>query len=170
MVANNKDFFTLGLARVAPEKPECLTACQSHYSDAFKGRHMNIENWKPVVGWEGHYEVSDCGSVRSLTKSVLNRWGRRHIRQGKILSNRVVNHGYLQVALWNLKRKDKYVHRLVCEAFLTAPLGCEEVNHRNGIKADNRLSNLEWTNRLGNMRHAYATGLIQPRAKGESQP
>ncbi len=91
----------------------------------------------------------------------------------------MVNHGYLQVALWNLKRKDKYVHRLVCEAFLTAPLGCSEVNHLNGIKTDNRLSNLEWTNRTGNVRHGFKTGLIPVlkrgyhgrfMAKGESQP
>lgn len=109
------------------------------------------EVWRPVKGYEGRYDVSDKGEIRSYyrAKSI-----------GRILLQRNEGHGYKQVALYNNgKRTEKRVHVLVAEAFLgEAPVG-SEVNHKNGDKADNRAENLEWSTHSWNMEHAFEMGL-----------
>lgn len=109
------------------------------------------EVWRPVKGYEGKYEVSSEGRVRSLDRGKV---------PGRMLSLRNEGHGYKQVALYDEgKRVDKRVHVLVAEAFIgPGPTGCE-VNHRNGNKADNSMGNLEWTTHDENMDHAFVTGL-----------
>ena len=96
---------------------------------------MEEEIWKDIVGYEGLYQVSNTGKIKSLN---YNHTGRE-----KILKQRLFNRGYLYVGLWkNGKQKYFSVHRLEYEAFYgEIPKGMQ-VNHINEIKTDNRLENL----------------------------
>lgn len=103
------------------------------------------EEWRDIKGYEGYYQVSNCGRVRSLPRIVIGKDGRFFHVKGGIQSKNNNGHGYDTVYL----RKDSqakrfYVHRLVAEAFLPNPHNLEEVNHKNEIRNDNRLENLEW--------------------------
>ena len=118
------------------------------------------EIWKVVVGYEGIYEVSSLGRIRSLDRIKI---GSRHNSKlkGKLLSLRVVNHGYRAVILQNNNlKKNLAVHRIVAEAFIANPEGKKEVNHINLIKDDNRVKNLEWCTRSENMIHAGKNGKL----------
>jgi hypothetical protein len=120
----------------------------------------NEEMWKPVAGYEGLYSVSNRGRVR--------RDKYKGIRKPTILKPRNSNHGYKQVALFrNSQRKEKYVHTLVATAFIDRPTEATEVNHKNGVKADNDVKNIEWSNRKHNIRHAFATGLRKTKLNNE---
>ena len=109
---------------------------------------MNIaERWKQVKGYEGRYEVSDHGKVRSLNYRM---------KKGvtKLLRPARNSDGYLNVHLYaeDGGRTIK-VHRLVAQAFLANPDELPEVNHKNEVKSDNRVVNLEWCERTYNTRY-----------------
>ena len=107
------------------------------------------ENWKEVVGFEGLYEVSDLGRVRSLVQ--------RNRRKPGILTPGDNGWGYLVVNLYkDGKRKAMKVHRLVAEAFLPNPLNLETVNHRDENKTNNSASNLEWMRNKDNVTYSQA--------------
>jgi hypothetical protein len=111
-----------------------------------------IETWKPVVGYEGIYEVSSFGNIKSLLK----------IRKGASYIKKCGNtpQGYLNIILSINKRPKTFlVHRLVAIAFLPNPKNKRCVNHKNGIKSDNRLINLEWVTHSENNIHAFNIGL-----------
>ena len=99
------------------------------------------EVWKDVKGYEGQYQVSDKGNVRSVAR--INHIGSKY--SGRTLKPRHQSGGYLQVGLYkNGKVKNKYIHRLVVEAFIHNPNNFPEVNHLDENKINNELSNLEW--------------------------
>ena len=108
------------------------------------------EIWKPVVGYEGLYQVSNMGRVKSLErKDCLGRTVKE-----RILKQAVTHDGYLKVGLYaGGKLKTLKVHRLVCEAFNDNRDEKPEVNHINENKTDNRACNLEWSTRTGNNNH-----------------
>lgn len=106
------------------------------------------ERWRPVTEYEGLYEVSDHGRVRSTDRTVVsaNRWGglTRSIR-GQLLKPGLDNHGYARVSLCRAGKKTfKKVHRLVCEAFLGPRPSGMVTRHGPGGQLDNRLANLSY--------------------------
>jgi len=113
-----------------------------------------LETWKPVVGFEGRYEVSDQGRVRSLDRSWQQRSKKgnlyTHTKKGRLLRPGRMSGGHVSVALG--RGNSRTAHSLVMEAFRgPAPEGME-VLHKNGCPSDNRLSNLRYGTRSENLR------------------
>jgi len=117
------------------------------------------EIWKPVVGYEGFYEVSDIGCVRSVDRDVDIK-GILASLMGVTLKQHQTPPGYTVVKLCRNGSGNSFrVHRLVAAAFIPNPKNKSEVNHINGVKHDNRIENLEWATPKENSRHAHATGI-----------
>jgi len=109
-----------------------------------------MENWKPVLGWELFYEISDLGNVRSIQRTGRTNYGER-IYGGFAVKSFMTRPGYLAVNLTcKGKRKQFHVHRLVLESFAGLPEVGHECCHNNGIRTDNRLENLRWDTRKNN--------------------
>lgn len=105
------------------------------------------EIWKDVVGWEGLYQVSNFGKVRSLDRHVKGRLKNGKNIKGRILVRRYDKDGYLTVHLRdcdNNKSKLCKVHRLVAEAFIPKIDGKDSIDHINSVRDDNRVENLRW--------------------------
>lgn len=120
------------------------------------------EIWKDIEGYEGLYQISNLGRVKSLGRVIDTISGKRSIR-----SSIMKPHGspYHFVYLRE-KGVSKYhaVHRLVAKAFIPNIEDKPQVNHIDGNKTNNIVGNLEWVTRSENMLHAYKTGLEKPRA------
>lgn len=103
-----------------------------------------IEEWRKIEGYEGLYEVSNLGNVRSIDKWV-NRNGDKYFKKGRVLKPMNDKKGYVMV---NLSKEGKtkvcYIHRLVAKAFIPNPENLPEVNHINEVKTNNCVENLEW--------------------------
>lgn len=105
-----------------------------------------IEIWKDVAGYEGRYQVSNLGRVRSLDRSCINRKGERRSIEGRILRQSPNSSGYMQVSLFgpDFKSKPFRVHRLVAMAFVDGYAEDLVVNHKDENKKNNQWDNLEW--------------------------
>lgn len=120
---------------------------------------MIEEKWLPVVGYEGLYEVSSLGRVRSLPRNTT---------KGKILTQQITKFGYLKVALAkNNVPKFFQVHRLVAISFIPNPNNLPQVNHINENKLDNRVENLEWCTAKYNMNYSNSKRVAQYTLSGE---
>lgn len=109
---------------------------------------MKEELWKPVLGYEGFYEVSNLGRVRSLNRPTKNR---NKLAKGRILKGKISSNGYPTVHLsLNGIANWIHIHRLVALAFIPNPDNLPMINHLNEIKTDNRVENLEWCTALHN--------------------
>lgn len=121
------------------------------------------EIWIPVKGWETLYHVSNFGRVKSMDRVV--KWGKRKIDMplnGKILKPIITHYGYYTINLvTNGKTYTTKIHRLVAQAFIPNIENKATVNHKNGVKIDNHVSNLEWATFNENIRHASETGLMK---------
>lgn len=119
---------------------------------------MAHEEWRSVVGYEGLYEVSSLGRLRSLdrTTEANNRWGNIAPRKysGRLLKSHMTTNSY-ESRVFARGEKHHLVHRLVAEAFIPNPMSLSEVNHKNGVRSDNRVANLEWVTSSENKRHSY---------------
>lgn len=122
------------------------------------------EEWVAVSGYEGRYEVSSCGRVRSIAQPGTQL-------SGKILAP-IKTHGYLYVTLCKDKTKKRFaIHRLVAVAFIQNPNNKPTVNHKDGNKSNNKVKNLEWVTSSENNKHAFAKGLTVPYCrKGKNNP
>ena len=117
------------------------------------------EIWKDITGYEGLYQVSNLGEVKSLERMISNGKGLVKVKE-RILTQSITNWGYYRVALYkNGVRKYCKVHRLVAEAFIPNPESKEQVNHIDGNKLNNCVDNLEWSTRIENLNHARINGL-----------
>lgn len=127
-----------------------------------------METWKTVDwirGYKGVLEVSDRGRVRRLAYSyeTTGRWGTPHTtsKPAKLLSPSNESHGYDVIAVHlDGKRKKLLVHRLVGRAFVTGYADGLTINHINGVKTDNRASNLEWVTLSVNTKKQWESGLV----------
>ena len=112
------------------------------------------EIWKDIKNYEGFYQVSNKGNVKSLNYN--------HTGKEKLMKLSKYKNGYLCVHL-HIKEKNKtfLIHRLVAEAFISNPNNYSEINHINGNKSINNYLNLEWISHAENIKHAYKNKLIK---------
>ena len=121
---------------------------------------MSVEIWKDVVGYEGQYQVSNRGRVKSIGPTT-----RKLILKPHLNFDSRRNTGYLKVCLNHHGRARVFkVHTLVTEAFIGPRPHGHGVNHRDGNKLNNQAGNLEWMTHAENIRHAFALGLFKSRA------
>jgi len=125
----------------------------------------SIEIWKDVVGYEGYYQVSSLGRVKSLSRQfhVSKFTPKGRMTKEIILKHKLNNDGYaISVLHKDGKRLQTGLHRIVASAFLENKDGKKEVNHKDGNKLNNSPDNLEWCDRGENVRHSFEKGLNKP--------
>ena len=133
------------------------------------------EIWKPINGYEGIYEVSNLGNVRSVDRVVkqMHNGGVvcNHKYRGKVLKGGKDQNGYRHLILCNKdrKRKTALVHRLVAEAFIPNPDSLPQVNHLDENKLNNRVDNLEWTTHKENTQYSVARPVIATLPNGNEE-
>lgn len=114
------------------------------------------EIWKDIKGFEGYYQISNLGNVKSLGIYNKNQYKYEHLK-----NKRISNKGYYYVAVsYKSKFKILTIHRLVAQAFIPNPFNKPCVNHIDGNKLNNSLDNLEWVTYSENTKHAWENGLF----------
>ena len=117
-----------------------------------------MEKWRDIPGYEGFYQVSDLGNIRSIRFNKI-----RNMKSWD-------SHGYRAVEL--CVNNDRYtvgIHRLVALTFIPNPENKPEVNHKDRNKSNNNVENLEWVTPSENVAHAYRHG-VEPRPTHQDQP
>ena len=131
-----------------------------------------LEIWKPIMGYEKFYQVSNFGRIMSNDRLLSNNI----LRHGRIMSPNFHPGGYLRIDLINEygRRKQYSIHRIVALNFIPNPNNLLEVNHKNANKHDNCISNLEWISHINNIKHAINLGIFCNRKHnpkfGENSP
>ena len=126
---------------------------------------MQTEIWKPINGYNGYYEVSNLGRVRSVTRKIERsnpfkpNQKNLYTYKGKLILFWITKKGYLRCSLCiNGNKKNFLVHRLVADAFIENKNKHKQVNHINCIKTDNNIKNLEWCTNYENYLHSVKMG------------
>ena len=122
---------------------------------------FDMEEWRDIKGYEGVYQVSCFGRVRSMDRYLPASHGSKQLRKGQIIKGVVMPNGYLVVGLWNdNKCKQCYVHRLIAQAFIPNPNRLPQVNHKDEDKTNNDVSNLEWCDNAYNINYGTVKARI----------
>jgi hypothetical protein len=130
-----------------------------------------MEEWKDVIGFEGLYQVSNTGEVKSLGRISSNKGSYSGCIKVKeiYLKQSITRLGYHVLTLFKDGRRHfKIVHRIVAEAFIENPKGYLEVNHKDLDKSNNTVLNLEWCDRIYNMNHMFENKIKSSKYKGVS--
>lgn len=124
------------------------------------------EVWKPIKDFETTHMVSNLGRFKSLPWIQKHSSGSKFLKKEKIVPIRegVAFNGYSNVMLTkNGKQHSLFAHRVIAIAFIPNPKNKRCINHKNGVKTDNRIDNLEWVTHSENSRHSFANGLQLPK-------
>ena len=125
--------------------------------------------WKSVVGYEGLYQISSNGQVKSLDRTEVCSSGLKRKRAGRALKQDVARNGYKRVCLSkDGQTKQHLTHRLVSSAYLANDKQLTQVNHKDGDKSNNHINNLEWMTYSENHKHAYRKLGREPKFNKES--
>lgn len=120
-------------------------------------QHNPNEEWRAIVGYEGLYEVSSEGNVRSLDRFAQSNQGSMQFVRGRCLSPTTMPNGYRAIILYRgHKGKSQYVHRLVAKTFIPNPDNLPQVNHKDEDKTNNSIGNLEWCDNKYNINYGTA--------------
>lgn len=118
-----------------------------------------FEEWRPIPGYEGYYEASNVGRIKSITHLKKNK----QVHHGQMRRYYITNAGYLCVDLYGQQgHKKATVHSLIALTYLGNPPNSYEVNHRDGNKLNNNINNLEYVTRSQNVKHAISHKLFKP--------
>lgn len=118
------------------------------------------EVWKDIPNYEGLYQVSNLGKIKSLERKVKKYNGERIVRERILKQSYEKKYMHVQLSK-NGKTITRLVHRLVAETFIDNPNNLKEVNHIDANTRNNNVNNLEWCTRYENMQHAKQMGLIK---------
>lgn len=124
----------------------------------------SIEIWKDVLGFEGKYQISNFGKLKSLDRFVIGKLNSQRFQKGKIQKGDIIIKGYLRYTL-SISRNNqirKMAHVLVASAFLPNPENKPQINHKDGNKLNNEVDNLEWVTCKENIQHCWKNGLNKP--------
>lgn len=115
------------------------------------------EIWKDIPGYNGRYQASTLGRIRSTDRLVEKSNGLKEFYKGRVLKASLVPSGYLYVGIAEEQNKfrSRRVHRLIAETFIPNPLNLPEINHKNEDKTDNKVENLEWCSREYNSQYGH---------------
>lgn len=116
------------------------------------------EIWKPIKNYENYYMISNKGRIKTVSRYIVYRKGTSAVWvKGKILNPSVNHNGYKHLKLFD--KKDFAIHRLVANAFIDNPDNLPTIDHLDGNKLNNKVTNLEWVSYKENNQRAYDLGL-----------
>ena len=120
------------------------------------------EIWKDIPEYEGLYQASNLGKIKSLKRITKKEYRNNRIVKERIMKGTKNQDGYLKVHFKNKEKnidKGLFIHRLVAKAFIPNPDNLPQINHIDGNKLNNKVENLEWCTNLYNQQHAWKNGL-----------
>lgn len=149
------------------ERPAHFILYPNNSRSRIKGHPMGEEIWKDIPGYEGFYQVSSLGRVKGLDTYLINKYGKRYFKRGRILKltrwtykRSCPKHPGFTVMLYKDRRAKRFtVHRLVALAFIPNPENKPQINHKDGDRTNNSVDNLEWVTQSENILHSvYVLG------------